>query len=911
MTFIEANVLKLNDRVISEESHTHLHHYLQLHHKDGFKQECEIYINETKIDLVNYDMPLNDGDVIVLLYRPAIAAAMGITNVVAAFFVNMLAAAAISFVVSKIFAPTMPQNQSVSSNRNSRGKASSTYSLNSQQNEAKRGEVIPVIYGKVRTYPALIAPPYYRFENNEEYLYQLMCIGQGTYNIDSMLIGDTDVIDIQSDYFRYEQLLYNDFKTVQGITDKINDSNYYGLVKQIPDVDNLELRGTPQNKSMSMRFENNTITFYDYGDGSSPDLGSLLNGSTITITETLNNDGVYTVDSVIGNVVTIQSHTFVTEPTGFAKDASSANYYHILTYSGYSENSFVEGHNSDTQLYDDNQIDTVFSRGSDIFTIRDRIATDSARLTFTNPEASPYVEYNETDLILIAKPYNAEFFTSYGAYSYNKNHIGFEVDIVYPNGVYNSDSSTGDFLARSTEMNIGLDNSNITETKLITTDGKVDNGAIRVTYKYIYGDNGHTTTQDSMHLTFKRITPEPTDIQSNDKTFIKSVKFIEANVDYESLGNVTLLWCKIRASNAISSIGQFSINAWVTRSDVNSDINSVCTDLYTNDVYGGRLPLSDLDFPTTTETVNGALDTTMTLYDALDMVSKSRRYSVYPVGGDLKLKLDTKKPIRTALYNETNILQDTLKISYLFTEEDEQDSVEIKYRSATDFSEQSVQYPSAGLFPKTIELWGCTDADVALDTATYLFLQDRSRRKTVEFKTDIQGLIPQYLDKIAISHNIPQWGLGGQIVAIDGNKLTLDCDYDLFVATIPCDDTISCDESFCTQSGNIIFRDVNGSVSSIYELDVISEKEVVLKTAPPTWLYVGYDYDNTFFSIGKTSTFIRDYIIIKVEPDSSDNMKITATNYDPSIFDYPEGDILTESGDSLLTESGDNLRHEG
>ena len=63
-----------------------------------------------------------------------------------------------------------------------------------------------------------------------------------------------------------------------------------------------------------MRFENDTITFYPYLDGSEPDLSGLSNGSLITITETLHNNGTYTVDSVLDNVVTVQSHTFTLEP---------------------------------------------------------------------------------------------------------------------------------------------------------------------------------------------------------------------------------------------------------------------------------------------------------------------------------------------------------------------------------------------------------------------------------------------------------------------------------------------------------------------------------------------------------------------------------------------------------------------
>ena len=69
--------------------------------------------------------------------------------------------------------------------------------------------------------------------------------------------------------------------------------------------------------------------------------------------------------------------------------------------------------------------------------------------------------------------------------------------------------------------------------------------------------------------------------------------------------------------------------------------------------------------------------------------------------------------------------------------------------------------------------------------------------------------------------------------------------------------------------------------------------------------------DNTFFSIGNVSNIVKEYTVIKIEPDSSNNMKITAANYDASIYDYPAGNILTETGNALLTESGNNLIHEG
>lgn len=56
---------------------------------------------------------------------------------------------------------------------------SPTYALQAQGNAARLGSPIPVNYGRMRIYPDFAAAPYTEFESNEQYLYQLFCIGQG------------------------------------------------------------------------------------------------------------------------------------------------------------------------------------------------------------------------------------------------------------------------------------------------------------------------------------------------------------------------------------------------------------------------------------------------------------------------------------------------------------------------------------------------------------------------------------------------------------------------------------------------------------------------------------------------------------------------------------------------------------
>lgn len=70
---------------------------------------------------------------------------------------------------------------------------SPTYSLQAQGNSARLGNPIPVIYGRHLIYPDFASQPYYRYQNNEQYVYQLHCIGQGSYDVEQIRVEDTPI----------------------------------------------------------------------------------------------------------------------------------------------------------------------------------------------------------------------------------------------------------------------------------------------------------------------------------------------------------------------------------------------------------------------------------------------------------------------------------------------------------------------------------------------------------------------------------------------------------------------------------------------------------------------------------------------------------------------------------------------
>lgn len=71
------------------------------------------------------------------------------------------------------------------------------FTLSGQQNTAKLMQPIEVAYGRNRLYPSYAARPYACYKSNQQFLYQLLCLGQGYFDVHSIKIEDTDISSFQ------------------------------------------------------------------------------------------------------------------------------------------------------------------------------------------------------------------------------------------------------------------------------------------------------------------------------------------------------------------------------------------------------------------------------------------------------------------------------------------------------------------------------------------------------------------------------------------------------------------------------------------------------------------------------------------------------------------------------------------
>ena len=238
------------------------------------------------------------------------------------------------------------------------------------------------------------------------------------------------------------------------------------------------------------------------------------------------------------------------------------------------------------------------------------------------------------------------------------------------------------------------------------------------------------------------------------------------------------------------------------------------------------------------DTFNAVFDSKLTVYEALSRTAKVGRAVAFIQGGIVRFVRDEPKTIPVALFGPRNIVKNSLSIQYLMPSEDTADSVTVEYFSEKTWKTSEVTgsfEESSSDKTATVELFGCTNKEQALREATYMALANRYRRRIVTFSTELEGLIPSYGDLIAITHDMAQWGQGGEILKQEGSKLTLS-------------EPVTFKDG---QEHYLALRKKNGSLSGPYKVTAGKQSnEVVLANLPDIEILTGSDVERTHFAFG-------------------------------------------------------------
>ena len=254
-----------------------------------------------------------------------------------------------------------------------------------------------------------------------------------------------------------------------------------------------------------------------------------------------------------------------------------------------------------------------------------------------------------------------------------------------------------------------------------------------------------------------------------------AVEYVEGEWVY---GYTTLLFIRMRASQGVSQAARDRVRVKARRLLEDDTVDSsnpveVVRDIWTSRRYGLARNESTMDIAALDQLAldwaagpkfNGTFDQRGTGWDACQAVCSMAGANFVQDGSLVTIIPDRVKDVRTAMFSSANIVPGSAEITYTFDTDAEYDGVRIEYRD-DKFQPAYVYYPNDEIeTPDTHSLFGCTDETYALQFATYMYNVKARRRKEVTFVTEMEGLLPIFGDRIAVSIPFQSYTQSGMFV---------------------------------------------------------------------------------------------------------------------------------------------------
>ena len=358
--------------------------------------------------------------------------------------------------------------------------------------------------------------------------------------------------------------------------------------------------------------------------------------------------------------------------------------------------------------------------------------------------------------------------------------------------------------------------------------------------------------------------------------------------------NVTLLAIRMRATDNLSQRSSRLINCIVTRKlPVWSADTGWSSAVPTRSIawafanilrasYGAKLTDARIDLAALAQLdqvwagrgdqFDGVFDQQVTVWEALTRVARCGRAVPFLQGGIVRLVRDEARTLPVALFCPRNIVKNSLKIQYVMPGEETADAVTVEFFSSRTWKPDAVtvSLPGSSITnPAKLRLFGCTTEAHAVREGLYLAAANRFRRRIITLRTELEGLIPTYGDLIAIAHDMPSWGVGGEIVMWDADTQTA---------------TLSDPVAFVDDQAHVMaLRRRDGGVSGPHSVTPGSDaQQVVFAELPDIPIETGLSAERTHFAFGIAEQWSLLARVIAVRP-RGEQVEITCVAEHPAV----------------------------
>lgn len=253
----------------------------------------------------------------------------------------------------------------------------------------------------------------------------------------------------------------------------------------------------------------------------------------------------------------------------------------------------------------------------------------------------------------------------------------------------------------------------------------------------------------------------------------------------------TLIAMRMRASNSLSGQASRKVNVICTRKlpvyngstwsapQVTRSPAWAIADM-AKATYGGKLTDARLDLDQLVtlaadcaargDMFDGRFDSTVTLWEALGKAGQAVRTKPFMQGGILHVARDQAITVPTAMFSMRNIVRGSFSVDYLMPTDETADVIDVGYFDEDVWAARRVSAAlvgSSSLVPLKVDIFGVTQRDQAYREGLYLAAVNRYRRKRIKFATEMEGFIPSFGDLITVSHDMPAWGVSGEVTAVE------------------------------------------------------------------------------------------------------------------------------------------------
>lgn len=382
--------------------------------------------------------------------------------------------------------------------------------------------------------------------------------------------------------------------------------------------------------------------------------------------------------------------------------------------------------------------------------------------------------------------------------------------------------------------------------------------------------------------------------------------------NHPDYGNVTLLECRLKATDKLNGSVANKINVIATRKlktvtesglsgsvATTRSIVDAAVHIY-SDENGGNIDADTyVDFESLTalrsilEGANYHFDwrfsSRTTVMAALKKAARLGRCLPYTPGGLFTLVQDKKQYYPSISFDDEDISENTLRLSHTILTDQSPTCVKVFYTDPNSWETQEVLcYDENGneQVPYEITLEGCCDRQHAYEIGYYIYQDYLKNRTQVEFETGLKGHLPSVVSKILVQASMCDWGQTGKVLKVENNVWHLS-------------NPVSFNEE---TSGNIfITDDEGGTLGPFVVLPTVNAKQVIGVEVEGLRDMETYDLAGTSYIFGPLSEdplYIR---FLSVRPASKNRILITGDLIDDSIYEDPgDAPAIGEAG-QLIT----------